>query len=51
VAGVHAALLRHVGGHPADDVALLVLRNDRNDRPRPSGGPASLTAPPDDTWG
>ncbi|MFJ3924290.1 PP2C family protein-serine/threonine phosphatase [Streptomyces sp. NPDC090022] len=34
VAGVHAALLRHAGGRPADDVALLVLRNDRL---RPAG--------------
>ncbi|MEU8778298.1 PP2C family protein-serine/threonine phosphatase [Streptomyces sp. NPDC048606] len=29
VAGVHAALLRHTGGRITDDVALLVLRNDR----------------------
>ncbi|MGR4884313.1 PP2C family protein-serine/threonine phosphatase [Streptomyces sp. LARHCF249] len=29
VAGVHAALLRHTGGQLADDVALLVLRDDR----------------------
>ncbi|MCX5587840.1 serine/threonine-protein phosphatase [Streptomyces erythrochromogenes] len=29
VAGVHEALLRHTGGRLADDVALLVLRNDR----------------------
>ncbi|MET9699059.1 PP2C family protein-serine/threonine phosphatase [Streptomyces sp. NPDC006529] len=29
VAGVHAALLRHTGGRLVDDVALLVLRNDR----------------------
>ncbi|WP_424214629.1 PP2C family protein-serine/threonine phosphatase [Streptomyces sp. BI20] len=29
VAGVHAALLRHTGGRPGDDVALLVLRDDR----------------------
>ncbi|MFE3557463.1 PP2C family protein-serine/threonine phosphatase [Streptomyces sp. NPDC059193] len=29
VAGVHAALLRHTGGRLADDVALLVLRDDR----------------------
>ncbi|MBT2481735.1 serine/threonine-protein phosphatase [Streptomyces sp. ISL-94] len=28
VAGVHAALLRHTGGRLADDVALLVLRDD-----------------------
>ncbi|MFJ5831169.1 PP2C family protein-serine/threonine phosphatase [Streptomyces sp. NPDC093089] len=26
---VHAALLDHTGGRPADDVALLVVRNDR----------------------
>ncbi|MGW6574771.1 PP2C family protein-serine/threonine phosphatase [Streptomyces sp. NPDC054945] len=30
VAGVHAALLRHTGGRLVDDVALLVLRNDRS---------------------
>ncbi|MFD6913418.1 PP2C family protein-serine/threonine phosphatase [Streptomyces virginiae] len=30
VAGVHAALLRHTGGRFTDDVALLVLRNDRS---------------------
>lgn len=30
VAGVHAALLRHTGGRLSDDVALLVLRNDRS---------------------
>ncbi|MCX4720661.1 serine/threonine-protein phosphatase [Streptomyces virginiae] len=30
VAGVHAALLRHTGGRLTDDVALLVLRNDRS---------------------
>lgn len=29
VAGVHTALLRHTGGRLADDVALLVLRDDR----------------------
>ncbi|MFI5620122.1 SpoIIE family protein phosphatase [Streptomyces sp. NPDC051567] len=29
VADVHAALLRHTGGRLTDDVALLVLRNDR----------------------
>lgn len=29
VAGVHAALLRHTRGRLVDDVALLVLRNDR----------------------
>ncbi|MFD5510107.1 PP2C family protein-serine/threonine phosphatase [Streptomyces sp. NPDC127051] len=32
VAGVHAALLRHTGGQLTDDVALLVLRSDRDDR-------------------
>ncbi|MFF0426136.1 PP2C family protein-serine/threonine phosphatase [Streptomyces sp. NPDC004520] len=26
---VHAALLDHTGGRPADDIALLVVRNDR----------------------
>ncbi|MFH8839931.1 PP2C family protein-serine/threonine phosphatase [Streptomyces sp. NPDC017868] len=26
---VHAALLEHTGGRPADDIALLVVRNDR----------------------
>ncbi|MFI6643219.1 PP2C family protein-serine/threonine phosphatase [Streptomyces sp. NPDC050504] len=26
---VHGALLRHTGGRPTDDIALLVLRNDR----------------------
>ncbi|MFD9336016.1 PP2C family protein-serine/threonine phosphatase [Streptomyces sp. NPDC060028] len=30
VAGVHTALLRHTRGRLADDVALLVLRNDRS---------------------
>ncbi|MGW8778018.1 PP2C family protein-serine/threonine phosphatase [Streptomyces sp. NPDC055796] len=30
VAGVHAELLRHTGGQLTDDVALLVLRSDRN---------------------
>ncbi|WP_412078504.1 PP2C family protein-serine/threonine phosphatase [Streptomyces xanthophaeus] len=30
VAAVHAALLRHTGGRLADDVALLVLRDDRS---------------------
>ncbi|MEV8535882.1 PP2C family protein-serine/threonine phosphatase [Streptomyces sp. NPDC051211] len=34
VAGVHAALLRHTSGRLADDIALLVLRNDRR---RPAG--------------
>ncbi|WP_308120644.1 SpoIIE family protein phosphatase [Streptomyces bambusae] len=39
VAGVYAALLRHTGGRPADDVALLVLRNDRPLRDRPADRP------------
>ncbi|MFE9483563.1 PP2C family protein-serine/threonine phosphatase [Streptomyces spororaveus] len=30
VAGVHAALLRHTGGRLTDDIALLVLRDDRS---------------------
>ncbi|MET9650202.1 MULTISPECIES: PP2C family protein-serine/threonine phosphatase [unclassified Streptomyces] len=34
---VHGALLRHTKGRPADDVALLVLRNDR---PRVPAQPA-----------
>ncbi|MEU0053733.1 PP2C family protein-serine/threonine phosphatase [Streptomyces sp. NPDC006309] len=33
---VFGALLHHTGGRPTDDVALLVLRNDRKDR-RPPG--------------
>ncbi|MFJ1868330.1 PP2C family protein-serine/threonine phosphatase [Streptomyces sp. NPDC088097] len=41
VVGVHAALLRHTGGRLSDDVALLVLRNDR----APTAGPAGLTGP------
>ncbi|MET7483709.1 PP2C family protein-serine/threonine phosphatase [Streptomyces sp. NPDC005538] len=34
---VFTALLRHTGGTPTDDVALLVLRNDRRPAPTPSG--------------
>ncbi|MGX9887634.1 PP2C family protein-serine/threonine phosphatase [Streptomyces sp. NPDC002276] len=34
---VFTALLRHTGGTPTDDVALLVLRNDRQPRRAPSG--------------
>ncbi|GAA4926967.1 PP2C family protein-serine/threonine phosphatase [Streptomyces coeruleoprunus] len=30
---VHEALLRHTGGRLSDDVALLVVRNDRDERP------------------
>ncbi|MCW7940956.1 protein phosphatase [Streptomyces hygroscopicus] len=34
---VFTRLLRHIGGRPADDVALLVLRNNRSARSAPSG--------------
>ncbi|MPY60244.1 PP2C family protein-serine/threonine phosphatase [Streptomyces spongiae] len=34
---VLTALLRHAGGAPTDDIALLVLRNDRPARRAPSG--------------
>ncbi|MER6012988.1 PP2C family protein-serine/threonine phosphatase [Streptomyces bluensis] len=34
---VVAQLLRHTGGRPADDVAVLVLSNDRQARRAPSG--------------
>lgn len=37
IATVHAELLRHTGGRLADDVALLVLRNDRSRVPAQSG--------------
>ncbi|MBT2506026.1 serine/threonine-protein phosphatase [Streptomyces sp. ISL-98] len=37
---VHTALLRHTGGRLADDVALLVLRNDRRRVPAQPGDPA-----------
>ncbi|MGP3999726.1 PP2C family protein-serine/threonine phosphatase [Streptomyces sp. 8N706] len=36
VDGVHAALLRHSGGRLTDDVALMVLRNDRDRVPAAS---------------
>lgn len=36
---VFTALLRHAGGRPQDDVALLVLRNDRSTRPAPAPPP------------
>jgi serine phosphatase RsbU (regulator of sigma subunit) len=46
---VFAALLRHTRGAPADDIALLVLRNDRR-TPVPSaardGGPCGSVAGP-----
>ena len=40
IATVHAELLRHTGGRLADDVALLVLRNDRARVPAQSGDAA-----------
>ncbi|GCB50975.1 PP2C family protein-serine/threonine phosphatase [Streptomyces sp. NL15-2K] len=39
---IFTALLRHTGGTPADDIALLVLSNDRQGR-RPSGARGSDT--------
>ncbi|MGW1765280.1 PP2C family protein-serine/threonine phosphatase [Streptomyces sp. NPDC002073] len=44
VAGVHAALLRHTSGRLADDVALLVVRNDRRLVPAPPHGQAVCRA-------
>ncbi|MFI5755780.1 PP2C family protein-serine/threonine phosphatase [Streptomyces sp. NPDC051569] len=38
---VHTDLLRHTGGRLTDDVALLVLRNDRSPTPVRSGGAAT----------
>ncbi|WP_374195665.1 PP2C family protein-serine/threonine phosphatase [Streptomyces sp. MBT53] len=38
---VFTALLRHTGGTPTDDVALLVLRNDRRPTPTPPGARGS----------
>ncbi|MFF4348372.1 PP2C family protein-serine/threonine phosphatase [Streptomyces sp. NPDC001530] len=38
---VFAELLRHAGGRPADDIALLVLRNDRWARGTPVGARGS----------
>ncbi|MEU9010144.1 PP2C family protein-serine/threonine phosphatase [Streptomyces sp. NPDC048479] len=40
IATVHSELLRHTGGRLADDVALLVLRNDRARVPAQSGDAA-----------
>jgi serine phosphatase RsbU (regulator of sigma subunit) len=40
---VFTALLRHTGGTPADDVALLVLRNDR--QPQPASGAREAARP------
>ncbi|MHC0428614.1 PP2C family protein-serine/threonine phosphatase [Streptomyces sp. O3] len=45
---VHEALLRHTGGRLSDDVALLVIRNDRRQAPRSasdSAVPHARTAP------
>ncbi|MFE2035756.1 PP2C family protein-serine/threonine phosphatase [Streptomyces scopuliridis] len=42
---VHAALLRHTGGRISDDMALLVLRNDRPPVGDPSRVPAQPGAP------
>ncbi|MCX5046903.1 PP2C family protein-serine/threonine phosphatase [Streptomyces sp. NBC_00474] len=41
---VLAGLLRHAGGRPADDVALLVLRNDRHHVVRTPGEPVGHRA-------
>lgn len=41
---VFAGLLRHAGGRPADDVAVLVLRNDRRHVVRQSGEPVGHRA-------
>jgi serine phosphatase RsbU (regulator of sigma subunit) len=49
---VFAALARHTGGAPADDVALLVLRNDRQRKETPAArdgdtrGSAATGVPP-----
>ncbi|WP_327237445.1 serine/threonine-protein phosphatase [Streptomyces sp. NBC_01317] len=43
---VHTALLRHTGGRITDDVALLVLRNDRGDRGDRTRVPAQQTGEP-----
>ncbi|MEU0741996.1 PP2C family protein-serine/threonine phosphatase [Streptomyces sp. NPDC006134] len=41
---VLTALLRHTGGAPSDDVALLMLRNDRAPTAPPDGGPRGTAA-------
>ncbi|CAL9376606.1 hypothetical protein SUDANB58_00966 [Streptomyces sp. enrichment culture] len=41
---VLTALLRHTGGAPSDDVALLMLRNDRAPAASPGGGPRDVAA-------
>ncbi|MFJ9630448.1 PP2C family protein-serine/threonine phosphatase [Streptomyces sp. NPDC101175] len=42
---VFTALLRHTGGTPTDDVALLVLRNDRKATCPHLGAPPAMTHP------
>ncbi|MFJ7149930.1 PP2C family protein-serine/threonine phosphatase [Streptomyces sp. NPDC100445] len=41
---VFGALLHHTGGRPTDDVAVLVLRNDRTDRRPPEARAATCPA-------
>ncbi|WP_372351996.1 PP2C family protein-serine/threonine phosphatase [Streptomyces sp. KL116D] len=41
---VYGRLLRHIGGLPSDDAAVLVLRNDRRRVPVQSGEPVVRTA-------
>ncbi|MFJ4714648.1 PP2C family protein-serine/threonine phosphatase [Streptomyces sp. NPDC088785] len=43
VRAVYARLLRHIGGPPGDDAALLVLRNDRGRVPVQHGDPLGRT--------
>ncbi|NGO08147.1 serine/threonine-protein phosphatase [Streptomyces sp. HC44] len=42
---VFAGLLRHTGGSPSDDMAVLVLRNDRVAQRAPSGARSATTRP------
>lgn len=44
---VHTALLRHTGGRPADDMALMVLRNDRTRVPAQSAEPGLRRSRPE----
>jgi serine phosphatase RsbU (regulator of sigma subunit) len=46
---VFAGLLDHAGGRPTDDVALLVLRNERGPRPGARGAARPATAHPQPT--
>ncbi|MGW4568841.1 PP2C family protein-serine/threonine phosphatase [Streptomyces sp. NPDC004561] len=46
---VFTALRDHTGGRPADDVALLVLRNERGPRPGTRGAARAATARPQPT--